>query len=484
MSLTIEHLRNRFHSVVPLDAARCEAWQAALAAGDGDALVAGLAEKDEWLLIRRLPLSMRWRLDTSDADTELQWRTTLRCALERELAEPGNSNVIRYASRRAALADLLYRSALGERARQWAWQRMGLIAHADASPAKVLEAGVTILLRETELIWPVLHRLIVAEPDTAALTAVLRTLPAARWQHLFSASPQTADYARLIAAPAAAPAIPGVAPPAVIEPTLLISGEARVLLSWATARPYFVAPHADTLAVLIAALAWPTPGAGDGVLQARLSIVQANLNAAIGKHNKIQANNGAQISLTRPESNLSPTSDTPPAPAVRDSEDLPPLPALPEQVEWLPTNWAGALFWLGRLPASGILDWIAAQHADTPLMLRAIGSALGIPDDDAALRAFCGGEIPQGETPPVCIARATALVAEWTAWLNETAPDLPQPRMTALCQRGGRLRFEAGWIELHLPLDSVDTAIRRLGLDLDPGWLPWLGCVLRISYDE
>ena len=44
--------------------------------------------------------------------------------------------------------------------------------------------------------------------------------------------------------------------------------------------------------------------------------------------------------------------------------------------------------------------------------------------------------------------------------------------------------MEPGWIELHLPLSSVETPIRRLGLDLDPGWLPWLGCVVRIIYEE
>ena len=67
---------------------------------------------------------------------------------------------------------------------------------------------------------------------------------------------------------------------------------------------------------------------------------------------------------------------------------------------------------------------------------------------------------------------------------EQSAPDLPVPRLDAVCQRSGRLRFEPGWVELHLPLDGVHTAIRRLGLDLDPGWLPWLGCVVRICYDE
>jgi len=42
---------------------------------------------------------------------------------------------------------------------------------------------------------------------------------------------------------------------------------------------------------------------------------------------------------------------------------------------------------------------------------------------------------------------------------------------------------EPGWIELVLPLDSVDTSVRRLGLDLDPGWLPWLGRVVKIRYE-
>jgi hypothetical protein len=33
-----------------------------------------------------------------------------------------------------------------------------------------------------------------------------------------------------------------------------------------------------------------------------------------------------------------------------------------------------------------------------------------------------------------------------------------------------------------MPLDSVDLDIRRAGLDLDPGWVPWLGVVVRYRY--
>ena len=33
-------------------------------------------------------------------------------------------------------------------------------------------------------------------------------------------------------------------------------------------------------------------------------------------------------------------------------------------------------------------------------------------------------------------------------------------------------------------LAGVQLAVRRAGLDLDPGWLPWLGCVVAIRYVE
>ena len=41
---------------------------------------------------------------------------------------------------------------------------------------------------------------------------------------------------------------------------------------------------------------------------------------------------------------------------------------------------------------------------------------------------------------------------------------------------------EMGWIEVHLRLDDVDVDARRAGLDLDPGWVSWLGVVVRFVY--
>lgn len=482
-ALTIQRLKSHFHGPATLDEARCAQWVDELAQADGEALTAGLVGPEEWLLIRYLPLALRWRQDASDADIAAQWQQALRQALQRAAARPDSPDFIRYPQRRAALADLLYRSALGETTRQWAWHRMELIPRDGLSPTEVLGHGLRVLLTEPALIWPVLHGLIQGEPATASLSAVLRVLPQGDWLSLLRASPRSAGYALSIAA--AELALPAEATTADATNLLLeASDEVHSLLGWAESRSHFAARHAPVLSVLIAALAWPAATLTATQQTLRLRAVQAELRALLpatpARHPAAQ---DAQAGSTIP-------------PTARAAE-LPPLPALPAADathEWSPTRWAGALFWLGRLPATGMLDWLAAQQAahiaapSLALLLRSLGEALGIPPEDPALRAFCGGEVPRNETNEATRALAAEWAAmqvvAWSTWLDEAATDLPAPRLAAVCQRPGRLRFEAGWIELHLAMDQADTHIRRLGLDLDPGWLPWLGCVLRIVYDE
>ena len=36
--------------------------------------------------------------------------------------------------------------------------------------------------------------------------------------------------------------------------------------------------------------------------------------------------------------------------------------------------------------------------------------------------------------------------------------------------------------DVVLPLDTVDLRVRRLGLDSDPGYVPWLGRILRFHF--
>lgn len=486
MSLAIDRLHTRIHSPLPLPAGRRDAWLGAFAAADGDALSAGLVGDDEWLFIPHLPLTLRWSLDAELSAVGAQWQGELRHALAQALNADGAPGVVRYVSRRAAIADLLYRSALGDCSRQWAWQRMRLITRAGCSADAALAAGIALLVSEPPQVWPVVQRLLCGEPATAALSALLRALPAAAWRSLLAASPRTAGY---VAALAAEPGSGG-ASDGDVAAALADDPGTRDWLRWAATRAPFTAEHLDILSVLLASLRWPAVGTSASVAGQRLAAVRAELRAAISAPAPAR-----QAVRTPPPAEAARGETAPMAAADRmDSgsgvKPLPPLPELPDLREagvWHDTDWGGALFWLGRLPASGALSWLAEQSelpADAlPMLLRALAEVLGVPADEAAGRAFCGGQVPAGEMPPILVEYAAMLADTWVAWLAEAAPELAIPRLQTVCRRRGRIRCEPGWIELALPLDSVDTSTRRLGLDLDPGWLPWLACVLRIRYD-
>jgi hypothetical protein len=48
--------------------------------------------------------------------------------------------------------------------------------------------------------------------------------------------------------------------------------------------------------------------------------------------------------------------------------------------------------------------------------------------------------------------------------------------------RRGLFSVDRAEIDVSLPLEEAEIRIRRVGLDLDPGWLPWFGRVVRFHY--
>lgn len=55
---------------------------------------------------------------------------------------------------------------------------------------------------------------------------------------------------------------------------------------------------------------------------------------------------------------------------------------------------------------------------------------------------------------------------------------------TALPRVPARLHHTASHLDIDLPLASVRLPVRQVALDLDPGWVPWLGRVVRFHYRE
>jgi hypothetical protein len=54
----------------------------------------------------------------------------------------------------------------------------------------------------------------------------------------------------------------------------------------------------------------------------------------------------------------------------------------------------------------------------------------------------------------------------------------------SLVVRRARLVGSPLQLDIHFALDQADLRVRRAGLDLDPGWVPWLGRIVRFHYHD
>ena len=106
--------------------------------------------------------------------------------------------------------------------------------------------------------------------------------------------------------------------------------------------------------------------------------------------------------------------------------------------------------------------------------------------------AACAG-IPEGDTvmqvpamrprPPAADDQAIdTVVAHWVAGMRRWCWRYPRIRLRSLVATPGRVSATDTHVDLWFDLRQSDVRVRRAGLDLDPGWVPWLGCVVRFHY--
>ncbi len=120
-----------------------------------------------------------------------------------------------------------------------------------------------------------------------------------------------------------------------------------------------------------------------------------------------------------------------------------------------PSGW----FWLLRLAEMLDLD------LEDPLA-QFILAEMGV-DKDHPLSAL--PELPEAE-------RIRVLMAQWydpeTLW---------NPRLLAV---SARIQTSPSHIDLFAPMSRVRLDVRLAGLDVNPGWLPWLGRVVQFHFQE
>ncbi|MER5731882.1 hypothetical protein ABT084_26690, partial [Streptomyces sp. NPDC002138] len=164
------------------------------------------------------------------------------------------------------------------------------------------------------------------------------------------------------------------------------------------------------------------------------------------------------------------------------------------------TGWTALLFLFATAAEAGLPDRVLDEPdlAARPLswVLYRVGRLLlpGLAADDAALLALAGlgparaaTVVAAAPATPAEDARVEELAADWARvtavrLYGEHPGTDPREAVAAMARREGRIVAEPGWIEATLSAADTDLTVRRAGLDLDPGWLGWLGAVVRYRY--
>ena len=180
---------------------------------------------------------------------------------------------------------------------------------------------------------------------------------------------------------------------------------------------------------------------------------------------------------------------------------------------WLaPTQCGGLLFLLPVLQGLGLPRWCNDDQAGAAIARRILAAAmmrLRAPGEDTAwgiTRSQVDLPTVTADAPAIwsdTVLRAPAshrqVELRQALTLASTVDQQAQVWLTAvrrwLRRRGGiglaslvlrpaRLSHTATHLDMHFYVNDVDMRVRRLGLDIDPGWLPWFGRIVSYHYQE
>ncbi|MDO9074803.1 MAG: hypothetical protein Q7U73_16220 [Rubrivivax sp.] len=507
------HRFHATHRVADDVGRRCAlAAQQRLLDGELEAALAQLAPADELVLLRRLQLQVTLDAGASDGDNARRWSLSLVQGLVRELQHAGPDRLLRFTHRHQALQAFVHDMLQGRTARDWAWQRLGLLPRAGAAAASAAAPSAAVrhaaLLRlladDAERGVPLLRGLL-ATPDwppfvRSLADGELRGLTLAVATRLAGAGvPVWAGTA------AAGTGAIQATPHALERPA---SGQpgSPAPDGVATAQPHWWAPTVQAagtehraawalrLACLLSAPALARRGAAavDTCLQAWTQ-ADAQVTAPV-----MSAAGQGAVAAVSPQPGAAAVRTIPRRPVPdREGAESPRTDATAQgdirQAAAL-TEHGGLLLLVPLLPSCGALrvleDAAVWPPGLLPQAMHSLALSLGpLRPQDAAALAFCG--LPPQAAPPPPLqptpAQTDALLAAKDLLQAQLAQRLPQwpasQRLARVLHRRARIEALPGWIDVHFALADVSLDLRRAALDLDPGFIPWLGLVLRYVYE-
>jgi hypothetical protein len=466
---------------------------------------------DEEVCVREIDAPVRLLLSAPDVSLVEAWSLALTDALQRALA--AGRGVARYRTRTHALLEMLTAVARLDYERAWAWRQLGLWQAGDQpGDAAAMHEAVQALAHEPQAVVPVLR-----EAGRLGIPARLGDrLADEDWIILARSALAAAGIPPGLAAPEAdaVAAVTGSSATSDSSPSAA-SSAARLIQASAFAvglAPVARSGAARALAVLVVLDAEPAALRGS---QARSRALLAAVTAAlvapaarVDAAERVDADFSAAPDSAEPRAEEAGAANTiarrrDPALEGADSLTSAAAPTSPGPGGALlaprraPTAAGGLLFFLHLVDELGLPEEIttseplAARGVRWTLHRLAVELAVLEATDPAAL-AFAGlrpdseppslGQDRPGDDERAALARLASRLA---VRLHERLADVDvtaDAQLDWVLRRDAEIVADPGWIEVRLPLEQVSTQIRRVGLDLDPGYVPWLGVVVRFVY--
>ncbi|MGC5075656.1 hypothetical protein [Agrococcus sp. DT81.2] len=465
----------------------------------------------EWC-VRRLDISVELDPERPFSALETGWADRIVAALRLSLLD-GSSDVVQFVRPEDAVDDLFTGLVAHRHAHAWAWHQLGLIEPGDPVPeedARGLLLAVLHRMRHESVgalarlvagagVAPV-HRLlgaqgwrqaaVIASRDAGATLSTLSDAGTHATEPPVSPSSSGGLRGDLVDGPAVAAlgariAASGSFARAFRSCGLRVDGE--TLAAWAVLATAEVDPtvlrrsdeSVRELTRIVAALLTPEPRPGMPSAARSTAPSAAAAGAVSGEartaHDRPHGTDALTDTDTSTGADRDPVTET--------------QPALAE----LRTAWGGLLFLLNTADLAGIpeaLDRPPFDARPSGWVLHRIARLL-VPAaaDDPAVLAFGGLDAPPDDEPDAFERRALeGCAARWgrrtARLLRATGTDGGRSELVhRVAKRDAAVDREPGWIEICLSLADVDRDIRRAGLDVDPGWLAWLGRVVRFRYE-
>ena len=479
------------------------------------------------ICVRRVGSQVAVSLGARDDEIAQVWARSMAVRI-RAAIDAGSADVVRYQNRHEALLDAAASLAAGDDTRAWAWQQLGLFGGVRASGAAAPGEALLAVLLAAAPVAPAILSALVRSGLTARLRAIVSPTG---WSALARAA--------LVANGLPTGALDGAIPLTPLSPSARARAQrlaGRSSLTALIAPPAMRPANASVTTAPRDTGARPLEGPGGRGLDeptaalAALALLEVEPVAFAGAAGEVAALLAAFAAgavtdavtgppLAAAEESRPRAPGSTPAPARRGSGDAPAAawqaPADARQAP-APTTRASSLartasrtehgglpFLLHLVRDAGVPTTFAAwlDGAGPPLapgrtfrgLMHGLARTLvALPVDDPAALAFAG--LPPDAPPPTrdepaptageeaALAElAAALVVELRRRLDRLTE--PAPSLLAwLCRRRATVVADPGWLDVELSLDDVDTSVRRSGLDLDLGWLPWLGVAVRFLY--